>query len=147
MNLFKLQKNPTNTPRGFHVETTWKRPFPLFQRGAHVVCLQGNKRPKKQEPCFFYQLPGIFSTCNKNKLKISTKDTRLLSLIYTILYKYIYYHVSYSELSIYRYITKDRLLKFQLSAQLEVQYNNDGLRNDYGMRINVSCIHNHQAYP
>ena len=20
--------NPTNTPRGFHVETTWKRPFP-----------------------------------------------------------------------------------------------------------------------
>ena len=66
--------------------------------------------------------------------------------LYTILYKYIYYHVSYSELSIYRYITKDRLLKFQLSAQLEVQYNNDGLRNDYGMRLNVSCIHNHQAY-
>ena len=109
MNLFKLQKNPTNTPRGFHVETTWKRPFPLFQRGAHVVCLQGNKRPKKQEPCFFYQLPRIFSTCNKNKLKISTKDTRLLSLIYTILYKYIYYRCSFDSFSI---LQPHRLSKF-----------------------------------
>ena len=27
--------NPTNTPQAFHVETT-------FQRGIHVVCLQGN---------------------------------------------------------------------------------------------------------
>ena len=25
---------PANTPRGFHIETTWKR-----QRGIHVVCL------------------------------------------------------------------------------------------------------------
>ena len=30
--------SPTNTPRGFHVETTWKR---SFQRGIHVVCLLG----------------------------------------------------------------------------------------------------------
>ena len=32
-------QHPTNTPRGFHVETTWKRVSTLFQRGIHVVCL------------------------------------------------------------------------------------------------------------
>ena len=26
--IFKLKTYPTNTPRGFHVETTWKRPLP-----------------------------------------------------------------------------------------------------------------------
>ena len=47
---------------------------------------------------------------------------------------------------IYIYITKDRLLKLQQSAQLEEQYNNDGLRNNYGMRLKVSCLRNHQEY-
>ena len=34
---------------------------------------------------------------------------------------------------IYIHITNDPLLKLQQSAQLEEQYNNDGLRNNYGM--------------
>ena len=33
------------------------------------------------------------------------------------------------------YITKDCLLKLQQSTQLEEQYNNGGLRNNYGMRL------------
>ena len=46
---------------------------------------------------------------------------------------------------IYIYIYKDSLLKLQQSAQLVEQYNNDGLRNNYGMRLKVSCLCNHQA--
>ena len=33
-------QHPTNTPRGFNVEATWKRVSTSFQRGIHMVCLQ-----------------------------------------------------------------------------------------------------------
>ena len=49
-------------------------------------------------------------------------------------------------MNIYLYITKDRLLKLQQRAELEEQYNNYDLRNNYGMRLKVSCLRNHQAY-
>ena len=35
--------NPTNTPRGFHVETTWKQPLPrrFNVESAWCVCREG----------------------------------------------------------------------------------------------------------
>ena len=35
--------NPTNTPRGFHVETTWKQPFPrrFNVESTWCVCREG----------------------------------------------------------------------------------------------------------
>ena len=43
-------------------------------------------------------------------------------------------------------MTDDRLLKRQQSAQLDEQYNKNGLRNNYGMQLKVSCLCNHQAH-
>ena len=69
--------------------------------------------------------------------------------IYIYIYITIYLdnYISISiYLSIYLSITRDRLLKLQQSAQLEEQYNNDVSRNNYGVRLKVSCLCNYQAY-
>ena len=37
-------------------------------------------------------------------------------------------------------------MKLLQRAELEEQYKNDGLRNNYGMRLKVSCLRIYQAY-
>ena len=44
------------------------------------------------------------------------------------------------------YFTRDRLLKLQKSDHLELQYNNNGLKNNYAMRLKASCLRSHWAY-
>ena len=52
---------------------------------------------------------------------------KILILILLCIYTYIYILRMY--IHTYIYITEDALLKLQQSAQLEEQYNNDGIRN------------------
>ena len=40
---FVLWRIPTNTPRVFHVETTWKWSFPLVFNVEHTRCICENK--------------------------------------------------------------------------------------------------------
>ena len=47
---------PTNTPRVFHIERTWKRVSPSFQRGIHVVRLKGLKHCKTPMMNFFAKI-------------------------------------------------------------------------------------------
>ena len=61
-----------------------------------------------------------------------------------ILCLYIIYNIIYIHTYIISYMYK-HLLKLQQSAQLEEQYNNDGLSNNYGMWFKVSWLCNHQA--
>ena len=60
------------------------------------------------------------------------------------LYIYIYYIYIY----LYRYIdiTKHGLLKLKQSAKLDEQYNNDGIRSNFGIRLKVSCLRNNQVH-
>ena len=34
-----IKKNPTNTSRGFHLETTWKRSFPRRFKVEYTCCV------------------------------------------------------------------------------------------------------------
>ena len=42
---FHHYMNPTDTPRGFHVETTWKRPFPRRFNVESTWCVCKEKCP------------------------------------------------------------------------------------------------------
>ena len=70
---------------------------------------------------------------------------------YIFIYIYIYIlclYIIYNIIYIHTYIISymyTHLLKLQQSAQLEEQYNNDGLSNNYGMWFKVSWLCNHQA--
>ena len=51
-------------------------------------------------------------------------------------------YISYSLLYRSLYI-KYSSLKLHLSAQSEAQYNNDVIRNNYGIRLRLSCLRSH----
>ena len=51
-------------------------------------------------------------------------------------------YISYSLLYRILYI-KYSLLKLHSSAQSEAQYNNGVIRNNYGIRLRLSCLRNH----
>ena len=90
-------------------------------------------------------------------MKTKTETNLIVIYLFTSLliwYMYIYwsdicwyifiYNIIYIHTYIISYMYK-HLLKLQQSAQLEEQYNNDGLSNNYGMWFKVSWLCNHQA--
>ena len=75
--MFRITLNPTNTPREFHVETTWKRPFPrrFNVQSTWCVCREALETSLSEIVCFYwFRSRSIHNRCKKSHKRAVLKN-------------------------------------------------------------------------